>query len=330
MRRNFFITAIFIFCLFSFQFSFSQTADWREIEQFIHSQHNEINSEKDLDVLAVSIQQHFNDSLSRLKAVYAWVTENISYDVEGSEQPRYINSIDSVLKYKTAVCSGYVNVFVLLCGKVGITCKEVGGYGRSGMHPFEVNEKFKEDHSWAAAWLRGKWNLIDVTWGSGYTLEGSSDFIRNPNDWFFFTDPARFIWDHYPRDPQWQLLTDTVSWTAFKKYPIVSLGARENLVQSFSPVESILQTQVGKNIEFAFTTDKILNGILLISKEGNFTEKGGLEKKGNTYYYTFKVPYNGFYDLRIDLFYLGPEARTLNNSLIDFVYFINAASANRN
>ena len=135
MRRYFFIAAILISCLFSFQCIFAQTADWKEIEQFIRLQHTKVNSEKDLDILAANIHQNFSDSLSRLKAVYAWVTENISYDVEGSEQPRYINSIDSVLKYKTAVCSGYVNVFALLCQKVGITCKEVGGYGRSGTHP---------------------------------------------------------------------------------------------------------------------------------------------------------------------------------------------------
>lgn len=305
----------------------AQNADWKEIGQFIHSSKFEINTAKDLDSLATEISNRYTDSLSRLKAAYVWVTENISYNVEGSEQPRFVSSIDSVLKYKTAICSGYVNVFALLCKKLGITCKEVGGYGRSGTQPFLLDQRFAEDHSWAAVWLNGKWNLIDVTWGSGFTLEGTSTFIKRTNEWFFFTDPTKFIWDHYPRDPQWQLLNDTVTWEAFKTYPEVSLGARENLIQRFSPVKSVIHTQAGNKIEFSFTTNKVLSGILLISKDKNFTERGSLNKRGNTYYYTFKIPYAGTYDLRIDLYNLEPGASAISNSLIDFVYFIDAVAS---
>lgn len=186
MRRIFYITIFILSNLFLSQIVFAQNSDWKEIEQFIHSKKIEVNTEKDLDSLATQISNHYTDSLSRLKAAYVWVTENISYDVQGSQQPRYVSSVDSILKYKTAVCSGYVNVFALLCKKLGITCKEVGGYGRSGTQPFLPGQRFLEDHSWAAVWLNGKWNLIDVTWGSGYTLEGTPTFIKNTNEWFFF------------------------------------------------------------------------------------------------------------------------------------------------
>lgn len=326
MRGLFFSTITFIALLFSLP-SPAQTSNWQEVQTFIHSQKFSVNTSRDLDSLASKIIHHYADSVSRLKAVYVWVTENISYDVPGSNQIHYVNSVDSVLKYKTAVCAGYVDILRLLCEKVGITCKEIGGYGRSGTQPFSANEKFVEDHSWAAVWLNRKWNLIDVTWGSGFVLEGTSKFIRQTNDWFFFADPAKFIWDHYPRNPQWQLLADTVTWNAFKNYPSVGIGARENLIQNFSPSESLIQTAAGNKISFSFTTDKVLNTILLISKEKNFTERGSLERRNNIYTYTFKVPYNGVYDLRIDLLYLEPGTTTINNSLIDFVYWIDARTS---
>ncbi len=234
-------------------------------------------------------------------------------------------NIDSVLKYKSTICAGYVNVFSALCNREGIVCKEISGFGRTGTQPF-VNSNFTINHAWAAVWLNGKWNLTDPTWGSGYTLEGTKQFIAATNDYYFFTEPQTFILDHYPKQSEWQLLKDTVSWQQFINYPGVCLGAKENEVSGYQPAQSLIQTTVGSKIRFAFTTKKPLQSIILLSKQKGFQEKAILQKNNDVYSYTYTIPAPGQYDLQIDLNEYDITKPGTYFSLIDFVYFIDATA----
>src|SRR3982751_620323 len=105
----------------------AQPYDFGAVEQFIQAQRIEVNSSKDLDDLASKIIVQYPDSLSRVQAAYLWVAKNITYNETRNGPQHYASNVDSVLKYKTTVCAGYVNVFVLLCEKMGITAKEIDG-----------------------------------------------------------------------------------------------------------------------------------------------------------------------------------------------------------
>src|SRR3954463_14754208 len=122
---------LIIILLFSSAAS-AQSYNFEAVEQFIQTQRIEVNSTKDLDVLATKIMVQYPDSLSRVKAAYLWVAKNITYNEAGNGPQHYASKIDSVLKYKTTVCAGYVNVFVMLCEKMGFTAKEIDGYGKTG------------------------------------------------------------------------------------------------------------------------------------------------------------------------------------------------------
>lgn len=322
MKKEFVIGCL-TFCLLFSQAAFANNEDWSGIDRFLQNQHYAVSNAKDLQKLAANITAYFPDSLSRLKAVYAWVSDNISYQTDEHVSYKSVYNLDSVIKYKSAVCAGYVNVFAELCNLVGITCKEVAGYGRSGSHSI-INEKFSANHSWAAVWLNGKWQLIDVTWGSGYTIEGTTNFIRKRNDWFFFTAPEKFILDHYPKDAQWQLLKDTVSWQTFINYPGIGLGARENEVTTFSPMQAQLNTKAGEVITFSFKATQPINTILFESRQIGYKQVYDLQKVGNTYYCNFKIPKAGTYDLQIDLSNIDRSKPGTYASLVDFVYAINA------
>jgi len=305
----------------------AQSYNFDAVEQFIHSQTTEVSSAKDLDILAQKITIQFPDSLSRVQAAYLWVAKNITYNEEGSGPQHYASNVDSVLKYKTTVCAGYVNVFVMLCEKMGITAKEIEGYGKTGTQVLP-NDKFTSNHSWAAVWLNGKWNLTDVTWGSGYTLEGTHTFTRKSNGWYFFTQPEVFILDHFPKKSEWQLLKDTVSWNDFIAYANIGLGAKENGITSYSPMQAVIHTTAGRQVVFSFTTQKELSTILLTSKQKGFQELGTLAKRGDTYYYSYKISYDGQYDLQIDLSDVDRTKPGNYSSMIDFSYLVDAA-ANR-
>lgn len=305
----------------------AQISSLHEIERFINSQHISVSSSKDLDTLAHLINQNYPDSLSRIKAAYVWIAKNITYTEENSNGhlQHTATNIDSVLKYKSTICAGYVNVFSTLCNKEGIVCKEISGFGRTGTQPF-VNGNFMVNHAWAAVWLNGKWNLTDPTWGSGYTLEGTKQFIAATNDYYFFTEPQTFILDHYPKQSEWQLLHDTVSWQQFINYPGVCLGAKENEVSSCSPSQLIIYGVAGSHVQFSFTSKKLLQSIILLSKQKGFQEKGTLQKNNDVYSYTYTIPVSGKYDLQIDLNEYDITKPGTYSSLIDFVYFIDATA----
>ena len=256
----------------------AQAHSFEEIERFITTQPVLVNSSKDLDTLAKLIIQHYPDSLSRVKAAYIWVAKNISYNETDGAERHTATTIDSVLKYKTTICSGYVNVFSLLCEKEGIVCKEIEGFGKTGTKPF-LNTSFSVNHAWAAVWLNGKWNLADVTWGSGYTLEGTKQFISQTSNWYFFTDPETFILDHYPKKSEWQLLQDTVSWEKFVSYPVICLGAKENEISNCFPAATVIRTIAGERIHFSFTSKKPLQSIVLFSKQRGFKRSGIVAQK---------------------------------------------------
>ncbi len=295
------------------------------MEHFISSQPLTVNSNKDLDSLAVLIVNRYPDSLSRVKAAYTWVTKNITYNEGEGEERHTATHIDSVLKYKTTICAGYVNVFCLLCSKLGITCREIDGFGKTGTVPL-LHENFTVNHAWAAVWLNGKWNLTDVTWGSGYTLEGTKTFVSQTNDWYFFTEPEVFIQDHFPKKSEWQLIKDTISWETFISYPGICLGARENEITSCYPNQVLIQSAAGSEVNFSFTSKKPLYSIVLLSKQKGLEEKGVLRRVKDTYYYTYKIPASGQYDLQVDLNNYDFSKPGTYTSLIDFVFFVDAAT----
>lgn len=304
-----------------------QVVNMQAVEQFLLSERGSVNSSAELDSLAARIAARYpQDSLSRVAAAYLWVAGNITYLEPGNGPQRYASHIDSVLKYKTTICAGYVNVFVLLCEKLGITAVEIDGYGKTGID-VSPNDRFSSNHAWAAVWLNGRWNLTDVTWGSGYTLEGTHTFVRKTNDWYFFTDPEVFILDHYPKKAEWQLLKDTVSWTDFISYANIGLGARENSIRSYAPMQAVIRTAAGRQVQFSFTTKKYLSTILLTSRQKGFQEVGMLDKKGDTYYYTYKIPYDGQYDLQIDLSDVDRTRPGTYTSMIDFSYLVDASAS---
>ena len=268
MQRSFLLLLTILFFATA---GIAQTVPLSSIENFIATQHLPVNSSHDLDSLASIILKKYPDSLSRVKAAYVWVAKNITY-TEINNNGKFEHSasnIDSVLKYKSTICAGYVNVFCLLCNKVGVRCKQIEGFGKTGTQSF-INTPFSVNHAWAAVWLNGKWNLTDVTWGSGYTLEGTRTFILATNDYYFFTEPETFILDHYPKQASWQLLKDTISWQEFINYPGVCLGAKENEVSNCLPAQSLIHTKAGEKIQFSFTSKKELQSIVLLSKQKGF------------------------------------------------------------
>jgi hypothetical protein len=58
--------------------------------------------------------------------------------------------------------------------------------------------------------IRGKWGLVDCTWGAGW-LDAAGRFAPRFTSHYFLTPPGIFVDDHFPQDARWQLLDRPIS-----------------------------------------------------------------------------------------------------------------------
>lgn len=106
--------------------------------------------------------------------VYVWITHNIAYDVESflSGDFQFCNP-QNVLERGLGVCSGYAELYKMLCTHLGVECIEIGGYSKG--IGYKVGQKMtEENHAWNAIALGsdGKLRFIESTWGAGH-LDGN-------------------------------------------------------------------------------------------------------------------------------------------------------------
>lgn len=104
----------------------------------------------------------------------------------------------------------------------GIEVKKLSGFSKG--FGYEADKPFTEssqtDHAWNAVRLDGKWFLLDSTWGAGHT-DGHA-YVKQFNEFYFLTDPAHFVNDHFPymdndmaESVKWQLLKKPVTLDEF-------------------------------------------------------------------------------------------------------------------
>jgi len=151
---------------------------------------------------AIYLVETFVSEEDRVRALYTWISSNISYDVNQFETLSRFESLDEfivyTLKNKKAVCQGYAEVFTDICNRMEIKAITVHGYNR-------INGRLKTDigHAWNVANINGQWCLFDPTWGSGYLENGG--YRKSFSSFYFMSSPDSMITSHMPFDPIWQL-----------------------------------------------------------------------------------------------------------------------------
>ena len=161
---------------------------------------------KSLSALTAYLVQPANSELERVRSIYTWITHNISYDQEALKKVgrKRINRTNlDILSRKKAICLGYSTLFRDMCLKAGIRCEVISGYSKGTLTSKPDLET--PDHAWNAVEIDGEWHILDATWGSSL-LNATNDFVLAFNEGYFLTSPDRFIVNHLPADPMWQLL----------------------------------------------------------------------------------------------------------------------------
>jgi hypothetical protein len=164
--------------------------------------------------LARALCQNLPDEKAKLRAIYTWITHHIEYRDSTDEAEIWATPEDiqrqrpeQVLTNRTAVCQGYANLFCALARAAGLRCEVVKGIVKDpdGSVP-------RIGHAWTAARADGEWHLLDPTWGVPQPGDEERLFEK-----YFLSPPKRFVLNHLPDDPMWQLLPHPVEEQLFRK-----------------------------------------------------------------------------------------------------------------
>lgn len=154
-----------------------------------------------LDSIALFINASFLKEEDKARAVFCWVTKNITYSADllftYTTDNNHSRIVKDAFENKMAVCIGFAALYDTLCKLTHLTSHIIEGSTRQSFLPAVIG------HAWNAVMIGGQWHFVDPTWGSGY-LQGKT-FVRRRNDIYFLTPPETLIASHLPIDPIWQL-----------------------------------------------------------------------------------------------------------------------------
>jgi hypothetical protein len=204
--------------------------------------------------IATYIESNFKTENEKIRAVFYWISSNISYDIENmfavnfEETPQ--DRIAKTLKTKKGICADYAAIFNEIATIVGIKTVVISGYTK------QYGKIADLSHAWCAAKIDNKWYVFDPTWGSGSLTNGR--FVKKLNNYYFKSEPSKIISSHIPFDYLWQFLN----------YPITNAEFYEgktqiNKAKKYFDFEKEIAKQTGLS-----EMDQLFESALRIEKNG--------------------------------------------------------------
>lgn len=183
--------------------------------------------------IAFALTKDLHSDTEKARAIYIWITHNISYDYQMLENlPKYTGSkdfVNYVLKKRSGVCQHYADLFLDMTKSVGLDSFIISGYTRN--YKGEISDS---GHAWNAIKIDSEYYFIDTTWSAGYIKEDR--YVRHFSDKYFLIKPENFIKTHIPFDPIWQFLPNPIRQIEFNEKNFERLNRNDNY-----PFEKIIK-----------------------------------------------------------------------------------------
>lgn len=158
-----------------------------------------VNSQADrnkIKDLALQITKGKTNNYDKLLAINNWVADNIYYDYDMlSGKTGYRDAIGT-LNAKRSVCQGYAELTAALTRSIGIPCKIVVGWGNNNHTDWSTLQNGQSNHAWNAAYVDGRWVILDTTWNSRNEYENGKYTKGEKRYKYFDATIEGFSWDH--------------------------------------------------------------------------------------------------------------------------------------
>jgi transglutaminase/protease-like cytokinesis protein 3 len=182
--------------------------------------------------LSKFISRDFNTDIEKVRAIYSWIINNISYEPREykkfdysfknyrernlKEEETRKKIIQRTINKGLAVCEGYAMLFERLCELQGIDSYLVRGDTKSKFD--DIGRPFQTNHMWNVAYIDGKPYLFDVTWGAGRYQQ---EFVRDTSYHYFMIDPEKFMNTHYPDMYEDAFIEKVITRDEFSSMPLI-------------------------------------------------------------------------------------------------------------
>lgn len=265
--------------------------------------------EQDLAALTRILIRGMDNDREKSRALFRWIAEHINYDIESYRrnvhQPR---TIQQVLTDRMAVCDGYAALFSAMARIAGLEVETIVGHTKhfNAEKGWIVNPE--PDHAWNAVKIDGQWRLLDVTWGSGY-IDEHNQFIKQYQEYYFLTPAEQFIYDHFPGDEHWQLLSRPVTFREFENLLYVRPAFFEYGLSPKSHSAGFIQSAGEVEVRFYFREAIVMAAQLIHAGEPLDDYLTFSQRQGSQYIVFAHPPQSGQYVLRLFAKKLGTGAR---------------------
>ncbi|ELU12390.1 hypothetical protein CAPTEDRAFT_227321 [Capitella teleta] len=216
-------------------------------KQFVHLDHYVTREYISKDVmqgsyegLATQLTKTAHSELEKAWVLFRWLSGvNLQHLVQeaGNELPPQDSPVQGLLEIHWRL-SNHAHFFARLARAVGLDCEIISGINKNAH--YQVGQTLAEDllgAQWNAINIFGETRLLDVFWASTCVddseatdwmylwdmFKDSDDNIDSAeidkptmtkhqiNDFFFLTDPEKFIVTHFPEEQKWQLLQTPIT-----------------------------------------------------------------------------------------------------------------------
>ena len=236
------------------------------------------------------------DDVEKTRAIYRWITDNITYDVLAFLTGRYGDqSAEGVLATRKGVCAGYANLFQALGEAMSLDVEVVGGWAKG--YSFDLADLNEEtNHAWNAVRIENGWYLVESTWGSGY-IDENQRFTKRFTGYYFLTPPEQLIYTHFPEEARWQLLDVQASREEFASLPEVKTAFFEYGLGFASHTRGMIDVVQDVSITLGAPSDVLLTAAVEQAGERLADTYTFVQRSGAQYQIDAVFPGPGQYDL---------------------------------
>ena len=226
---------------------------------------------RDVDEVAHRLTEPFDREADKVRAIFYWMATHIAYDCKRYRSPKRRKTIKGrnathvqrkknrlhrkalrrTLGKRKGICQDYADLFTALCKAAHLRAETITGHAKR--YPFPVSRtRFGSNHAWNLVYIDEQPYLVDVTWASGFTDKRVTHFRFAFKEAYYLTDPAKLIYDHFPKYPSQQLLASPIAKSEYTKLPTVGSyflsSELAGVSAAYSPDHSqiCIDLQVGK------------------------------------------------------------------------------------
>lgn len=181
----------------------------------------------DVNRLAKYLQQYAKTDLEKARAIYVWITHNISYDDDSFNSKNYPDyTPEYVLQHRKAICNGFSRLYYAIGKAMNLPIEKVSGYAKGYSYSPKRPLTQEDLHAWNIIKIKGEWKIFDATWGSGYgnNVNGKLVSTKKFNENWFNVDPYQAIFSHLPHKETQQFVKPLLNKSLFEKLPQLNIN----------------------------------------------------------------------------------------------------------